>query len=192
MRSFFTWSLLAAASLLPSTFAVPLRRQAIGVPVQPGDVSDIIISESNTLNGTFPGNKPPQMHPFAAEPDLRVDLVNTLGGAVNAYIAAQDPQGRVMFLLANGNWFYPTASDPNVPQAIPQNLAIPLGPEGSTTSLRLPGFFSSGRIFFAAGQLQFYTLRDASNGAAKLVMPDPLNPRGTLQTDKSISGGLLC
>ncbi|KIW58509.1 hypothetical protein PV05_03020 [Exophiala xenobiotica] len=167
---------LASAALFTSTLGAPLtKRQSGGVVVSPGGVDELTITQFNTLNGTNPNatfHGPPQPQ---ANAGLRLDLVNNYGSGTNVYITALDTSNRVIILTPSGQWYYPTSSSTTVPQAITQDITIPLGNQGQTTSLTLPGFFISGRVYFAAGDLQFYTLETADGGVT-LVSPDPQNP----------------
>ncbi|KIW14461.1 hypothetical protein PV08_07245 [Exophiala spinifera] len=169
---------LASTSLFTSTaFGAPFIKRQSGGPVivSPGGVDDITLTEFNTLNGTNPNatfHGPPQPQAAAG---LRLDLVNNYGSGTNVYITALDTSNRVIILTPSGQWYYPTSSSTTIPQAITENIAIPLGNQGQTTSLTLPDFFISGRVYFAAGNLQFYTLETASGGVT-LVSPDPQNP----------------
>ncbi|KIW41493.1 uncharacterized protein PV06_07044 [Exophiala oligosperma] len=168
---------LACANLFASTaFGAPVvKRQSGPVVVSPGGVNDIKLTPFNTLNGTNPNatfHGPPQPEAAAG---LRLDLVNNYGSGTNVYITALDTSNRVIILTPSGQWYYPTSSSTTVPQAITEDIAIPLGNQGQTTSLTLPDYFISGRVYFAAGNLGFYTLETASGGVT-LVSPDPQNP----------------
>ena len=176
MRPFIKLCVLSALTLISGTVAAPVKRQEPTV-VTPGGPEDIIISEFNTLNGTAPTGPHPGPNPsIQAQPGLRVDLVNNFGSnPVNIYVTALDTSGQVVMLTPGGTWYYPTSSSSTVPQSINQNVAIPLGSPGSTTSITLPGYFTSGRVYFVAGEVKFYTLKSASGGTT-LVSPDPLNP----------------
>jgi hypothetical protein len=99
------------------------------------------------LNGTLPGNAPPS-NPPQATPGLNIEIANNFDtSSINVYITAKDEAGRVMLLLPDQTWFYPTANSDAIPQTITDNVAISLGAIGSTMSLNLPGFFQSGRIY---------------------------------------------
>jgi hypothetical protein len=79
-----------------------------------------------------------------------------------------------MLLTPQQTWIYPTSTSSTIPQSITDDIAIPLS-SASTLQLKLPGYFSSGRVYFAAGKLEFFTLLNAQGGVS-LVNPDPLNP----------------
>ncbi|MBE7181464.1 MAG: hypothetical protein INR71_09695, partial [Terriglobus roseus] len=129
----------------PASAAAP-SQSSTSLPL-PNTNSNITISPDTTLNGTVPGNSPPQTPPQSTL-GLNVELVNNFGTSnVNIYVTALDETGRVMLLTPAQTWFYPTASSSDVPQAIDQELAIPLGAVGATLRLNLPGYFASGRIY---------------------------------------------
>lgn len=63
-------------------------------------------------------------------------------------MTAKDETGRVMLLTPSQTWFYPSADSSTIPQAIGEDVAIMLGVgAGGTTTLNLPGYFASGRIY---------------------------------------------
>jgi hypothetical protein len=130
------------------------------------------------LNGTFPNNSPPTSPPQPT-PGLNVDLLNTFSDSatINVYISAKDNAGRVMFLTPSQAWYYPTASSNSIPQPVDSSqITIKLGPAGSTTTINLPGYFNSGRIYFArSSSLDFFTLLNDQAGVT-IVQPDALNP----------------
>ena len=81
-----------------------------------------------------------------------------------------------MFLSPQQTWFYPTSSSSTIPQPIDSSLITnTLGSPGSTTNLNLPGYFSSGRVYFSQGPLSFFTLLNPTSGVT-IVAPNPLNP----------------
>ena len=154
------FTLAAAVSLCGKAFSVPMLRF---VPVSPGTVNDIIITAENTINATAP---PPEsglhsLSTLVATPSnarLPLALVNNFpGGNINAYVTGLDSQGRLVMLTPDGNFFYPSGTPGQpIPQSINANVAIPLGPRGSTTSITIPDYISSARIWFAAGNIHFY------------------------------------
>ena len=73
----------------------------------------------------------------------------------------------------NGQWVYPSTSS-STPQVVQADVAIPLGAQGQTTQLTLPGFISSARVWFADGGLTFYVV-GTPNGPG-LVEPAVANP----------------
>lgn len=157
-------------------------RAALAAPVvvvSPGDAGDIIITKQDTVNATSPA-------PFnnntktevTSSGMLPLALVNNLaGGAVNAYVTGLDAQNHLVMLQADGTFYYPTANaNIGTPQAITVNCAIPLGAQGSTTHITIPGYISAARVWFAEGTLEFFTVYSASSGGPALVEPSSVNP----------------
>lgn len=174
MCTFLSLAFGLVATLIGRTLAVP-------VVVTPGTVHNLIITNENTINGTsspisLVGSVGGKLAPLTAQAtqQLKISFVNHLaGGAVNAYVSGLDPNNRVVLLQPNGQWFYPSTGS-SVPQPITTNVALPVGPQGSTTTITLPSFVSSGRIWFAQGNLQFFVV--ATPNGVGLVEPSALNP----------------
>ena len=195
-------ALAAAASLCGKALSVPINRF---VPVSPGTVNDIIITAENTINATAP---PPKggahsLSTLVATPSnarLPLALVNNFpGGQINAYVTGLDSQGRLVMLTPDGNFYYPSGTPGQpIPQAINANVAIPLGPKGSTTSITIPDYISSARVWFAAGNLHFYTTWQAGASGPSLTCPSSNNPKdpsaninwGFVELTNNESGGL--
>jgi hypothetical protein len=151
--------------------------------VHPGTVDDIIFTDDNTINGTHSGNTTvhnPKFKVSAAATGgtekLKLALKNNFNGdQVNAYVSGQDSAGKVVLLKPDGSWYYPDSAGSAVPVAIDGNLVkIPLGAKGSVTNIQLPGFISSGRVWFAEGDLHFFAVATATG--AGLVEPAFTNP----------------
>ncbi|KAL1993641.1 hypothetical protein VTN49DRAFT_2310 [Thermomyces lanuginosus] len=163
-------------SLLAFGFLLSIARLALAVPlvVKPGDEGDIIITEDNTLNQT--STTGPVVQEQAAG-ELPISVVNNLpgGDAVFAYVTGKDPNGNIVLLQPDGQWYHPEASDSQVPVEISVDLAIPLGGQGSTTDFTIPTFLSAGRIYISVGKLKFHTVKDGAGNLA-LVEPSALNP----------------
>lgn len=82
--------------------------------------------------------------------------------------------------LTAGQFFYPPADESfTSPREVSNgNLAIPLNTaQGSTTPITLPDYVSSGRIWFAKGDLHFYTIWNSATNAPAQVQPSFANPR---------------
>ena len=76
---------------------------------------------------------------------------------INAYLTGLDGDGAAYFLLANSTAYYP----PNPPSGQPpteitEDIAIPLGAQGSTFTVNLPNYMTSGRIYFSVDTITFY------------------------------------
>lgn len=181
MRSFLAFLAAAAtASLFDRVLSAPTTRRS--VPVMPGGVEDLIITKENTLNAT---NMSPITHKqenvvsIAANSRLPLALVNEIGGAVNAYVTGLDPSGKIVFLQSNGNFYYPPCdSSFSTPREVHGNVAIPLNTaKGSTTQVTLPDYISAARIWFARGNLHFYSIWNAALNAPGQVQPSFANPQ---------------
>ena len=193
MHSIPNFLLAAVASIVCQTWAAPIH-------VHPGGPQDIIITNQDTVNATHgppTSNITKQVDAAAATAQLPFSLVNNFsGGSINAYVTGLDDNGDLVMLQPNGQWYYPTATSSGVPQAINANVAIPLGGKGSTTDITLPGYISSGRVWFAAGDLQFFTVQGASGPS--LVEPSQVNPSdpsadinwGFVELTNTAAGGL--
>ncbi|MCJ1474774.1 hypothetical protein MMC13_003434 [Lambiella insularis] len=136
-----------------------------------------------------------------ASGQLSLSLINNYPGAaagtVQAYVTGLDRNNALVLLQPSGTWFHPSVATSSTPQEVTTNVAISLGPYGSTTSVTLPDYISAGRIWFAAnGQLQFFTI--AVNNAASLVEPSAVNPKdpsaavdwGFVELTNTAAGGL--
>ncbi|KAI9710762.1 MAG: hypothetical protein M1820_002595 [Bogoriella megaspora] len=184
MHSLAPLALGLLATLVSQTVAAPVSSASAPaayptgpVVVTPGTAADIIITKDNTVNGTCgpPDSNGPKANAAQGTAVLPLSFVNHLGGGVNAYVTGADANNRLVMLQPGGTWYYPQASGGGVPQPITANVAIPLGGQGSTTNINLPGYISAGRIWFAVGTLQFFTVSGA-NGQASLVEPSAVNP----------------
>jgi hypothetical protein len=109
----------------------------------------------------------------AAQPVLQI--VNNLNSSkVNVYMTGLDANNRLVIFQSDGTFVRPTVPSGSGAQPIPFDMATPLGGLGSTTSIRLSEYISSGRIWVADGKLQFRTVAGA-NGSASLIEPSVIN-----------------
>ncbi|KAF7185199.1 Glucan endo-1,3-beta-glucosidase [Pseudocercospora fuligena] len=183
MRSYLT-ILAVAAGLLGNALAAPTVHSVLrrSVPVMPGGVEDIVITKDNTLNAT---NMSPISHKqnnvvsIAANSRLPLALVNNIGGAVNAYVTGLDPSGKIVFLQPNGQFYYPPCdASYSTPRETTGNIAIPLNTaKGSTTRVTLPNYISAARVWFAKGNLHFYSVWNPALNAPGQVQPSFANPQ---------------
>ncbi|KAK4629070.1 Glucan endo-1,3-beta-glucosidase [Fulvia fulva] len=189
MHSFFT-AILAATSLIGSTLAAPVVHRADDAitPVSPGGVEDLVITAENTLNATnsqpitnsTTGAKPEEdIMSIQANQRLPLALVNNMGGAVNAYVTGLDPSGKVVFVQGNGQFYYPPCdSSYTSPREVNGPIAIPLNTaQGSTVTVTLPDYISSARIWFAQGNLHFYSVWNPATNSPSQVQPSFANPQ---------------
>ncbi|KAI6086386.1 glycoside hydrolase family 64 protein [Hypoxylon rubiginosum] len=166
MRAFFNLAVAVATTFIAQTIAAPMP-----IVVSSGTVSDIVITKENTVNGTHA-----PASPAAGSNPLTISLVNNFGGGqLNVYVSGLDVNGAVVLLGANGAWYYPNPAGSQVPVAIDAGVAHAMNAEGQTTQITLPDFLSSGRIWVAEGELQFFTVA-AADGSAQLVEPSAANP----------------
>ena len=167
--------LLAALSLCHQCEAAPVRplypRAQV---VHPGDSQDIIITNKNTLNATRVANGTVAIHSFQ-DTTLPLQFTNNFDGFVNAYVTGLDVNNNLVMLQSNGQFHHPTAGSGGIPQEIQANVAIPVGERGSQLQITIPGYISAARIWFAVGNLRFYTVMDG-NGRPSLVEPSSSNP----------------
>ncbi|CAF9920633.1 MAG: hypothetical protein GOMPHAMPRED_002096 [Gomphillus americanus] len=167
----------AAMALLAQSLAAPTARslQRRAQVVHPGDAHDIIITDKNTVNATQKANG--TMVPNIA-PDgviLPLSFTNNFAGSVNAYVTGLDANNKLVLLQPNGQFYYPPRPSGGVPQLITANVAIPIGGRGNNAQISIPGYISAARIWFAVGNLKFYTVLDG-NGNPSLVEPSSANP----------------
>ncbi|KAF2150244.1 glycoside hydrolase family 64 protein, partial [Myriangium duriaei CBS 260.36] len=142
---------------------------------KPGGAKNIVVTKDNTLNSTHIPGVQILASSASTAGQLQLSLVNSLNSNnVNAYVTGLDNNGNLVMLSPDGSWYYPVAGHLAIPQSITANVSIPLGPKGSTTKITLPGYISAGRVWFADGTLQFFTVPGGSGTA--LVQPSAANP----------------
>ncbi|GAB7338757.1 hypothetical protein MBLNU457_5467t1 [Dothideomycetes sp. NU457] len=165
MRFLTTLAYVTAAAFLGRTLAIPVN-------VSPGGSGALTVTANNTLNATNPSTT--ANAPITS--GLQLELINNLAGqgAVNCYVTGLDHNNQLVMLQPNGQFYYPSASGDSTPQQITADVAIPLGAEGSTTTVTIPSYISAARIWFAQGELQFFTVQGESGPS--LVEPSAVNP----------------
>jgi len=83
------------------------------------------------------------------------------------WVTANDlDSGDVVMLLPNSTWYFPTIPAGVNGFAVDNFVAIPLPSIGNTINIPLPGYFSSGRVWFADGFLSFYAVLDGNHRPA--------------------------
>lgn len=200
MRGFAVLSaLMGAAMAAPTTFTgMRINPNSMGkrqdnpngfTILAPDRVEDeIIVDKDNTLNGTTNNFR---IKSEARDPipgSLEIALVNNFGGgAVNAYISGADSDGAVTFVGADGTLHYPTAAGSGTPVPVAENIAIPLGGPGETTTITIPISMTSGRIYFAEGDLQFFMVA-VEGGGDGVVQPAPNN---LLDPSRNVNWGFV-
>ena len=172
--------ILALAQLLHQTLAYPrpadvVRRQYDVATPYTQQTNTLIpkVTDMNTLNTTVP---PPaqsnNVYPTAiAGGQLQLSITNNFlsSRSLNAYITGLDANNRLVMVQANGQFYYPTGNS-TIPIPLGSDTSIPLGAQGSTTTLYLPGWISAGRIWISEGTLLFYVV-ESQPGTWSLVEP---------------------
>ncbi|KAI1193771.1 hypothetical protein F5X97DRAFT_28542 [Nemania serpens] len=165
MRGLFGLAAAAVAAFVTGSLARPLV-------VNPGGVNDVVITEHNTVNSTSRVQAAGQTNP------LQLDVVNNFGtDQMYLYITGTDSSGVACLVGPDGNFFYPDASGSAIPVPITADIKIPLGGMGSTTTITIPDFLISSRIWISEGELQFFTLLVADTGKTAIVEPSVSNPQ---------------
>ena len=173
----FAIVLAASAALIGRALAAPVQI------VNPGDTGDIVITDKDTTNATQVANSTSTPKEFMSTQSstvpvnqLPLSFINNFGGAaINAYVTGLDTNNNIVLLQPDGTWFTPPSTSATTPQAIVGNIAIPIGGQGSKLNINLPDYISAARIWFAAGELNFYVVNGA-DGKPSLVEPSSANP----------------
>ncbi|KAK7984702.1 hypothetical protein PG988_002324 [Apiospora saccharicola] len=166
MRGFFNLAVASATAFIGLSVATPVPI----TQVDPGSAGEIIMTSGNTLNGTIYPSK------LTNTASLQLSLQNNLGDNVNAYITGKDKNNALVILQTDGSYYYPNPSGSKAPLKVSAPIAMKLGSKGTTKQVTLPDFLTSGRIYFAMGTINFFTvLNDA--GEIGLVQPAAENPR---------------
>lgn len=189
------WLCAFTALMVGQSFAGPTRITA-------GTAKDVVLGKLNTLSGTFTGAGATNSTPSTgSEGQLPLAIVNNMAGAgqgdVYAYVTGRDSSNNVVMLGSDGSWFYPSGASSTEPTPVDGTIGMPLGAQGSTTNVTLPGYVSSGRVYFAVGKLQFFVMNDAT-GRTSLAEPSPVNPAdpnadvnwGFVELTNTAEGGL--
>jgi hypothetical protein len=172
-------ALMGTALAAPFVSVSPMQRRAENKFTQIGSTSQVVVEEDNTLNGTYnPGQSRISSLDVSAnapvEVTLPLKLVNNLGGEnLNCYISGLDSENKVFFLNGNGELIYPSSGGSEVPVPVEGNIAIPMPAQGETFEITLPIALSSGRVYFAEGELEFFMVY-TGNGDG-LVQPSVTN-----------------
>ncbi|RYP00225.1 hypothetical protein DL763_000994 [Monosporascus cannonballus] len=167
MRGFLGLAVAAATTLVGSSLGRPIVAEA-------GDVSNIVITDKNTINGTLPFQPRIMNNPLR----FRLHNNNRNAGQMYAYVTGRDVNDHVVLLTTSGQFYYPDPAGSPIPVALPSNAnhAIPLNAAGSTTEFVVPDFISSARVWVSDGELKFFTLL-TGDGRLSLVEPSFANPQ---------------
>jgi Beta-1,3-glucanase len=166
----FAVALAAAVSIVPQALAAPTE-------LHPGDASNLIINAQDTINGTTSAAISAGAAASTTNETLTLTITNNIGSGVNCYVVGSEPSGTTpMILKPDFTWYYPTAPSTasGTPQLITEDIAIPISDSGETT-ITVPSYVNSARVWFAVGELKFYTVA-GSDGSFSVVQPSQSNP----------------
>lgn len=165
------------ATAAPTHDTIPVKRRTT---VRPGGLEAIKITARNSLNSITPLPYRTDLKADAVKRSagrLPLSLVNNLAASVNAYVTGIDADGQLVMLRPDGTFLHPTASrNQSVPLLITDNVAIPLGTKGTATNITIPGYISAARVWFATGELKFFTVWSPATRGPSLVEPSSVNP----------------
>jgi hypothetical protein len=107
---------------------------------------------------------------------LDIDLVNNIASDnVQAIVSGRDEKGDLILLDENFAWYYPKAEGATGDKTpLPSTVRHKLGPKDSTTTLKLPDYIYSARVYFADGDLQMFMVKTPDGQG--LAEPSPFNP----------------
>jgi hypothetical protein len=107
---------------------------------------------------------------------LDIDLVNNIASDnVQAIVSGRDEEGNLILLDDKFEWYYPKAEGASGDKTpLPSTVRHKLGPKDSTTTLKLPDYIYSARIYFADGDLQMFMVKTPDGQG--LAEPSPFNP----------------
>ncbi|KAJ5175631.1 uncharacterized protein N7482_001508 [Penicillium canariense] len=170
MRIFSSLVAATIAALIGHTLAVPII-------VHPGSANNLVITSHDTISEAKSTSKPAAAHSAAESEELSISVYNNFNSdRVNVYVTGLDSNGEIVLLTPGGNWYTPPRnSEATVPEQITEGIAIPIGAYGTTTSITLPTYVSSGRVWVADGELSFFTVL-AATGVLSLVEPSAVDP----------------
>ena len=117
---------------------------------------------------------------------LPLKLVNNFqtDSPVHAYVTGLDPSGRPVILQTDGTFLYPQDGSDAASGAIKAPVALPLSVPGSTTTLTLPDFIFSARVYFVQGEIEFFAL----GGGINLVIPPQSTNWGFVELTNGAAG----
>jgi hypothetical protein len=160
MRGMFGLAAATLAAFVTSSLARP-------VIVHAGTVNDVVITKENTINST-------SIHLAQGNNPLRLDVVNNFGdNQMYLYVTGRDSNGVAVMLSPDGTFFTPDAGGSTTPVPLNGPIATELGAKGETTSVTIPDFLISSRIWVSEGPLQFMVL--AGETGATIVEPAVTN-----------------
>ncbi|KAK7747801.1 hypothetical protein SLS62_008837 [Diatrype stigma] len=166
--AYFGIGLASAVAASPKTM-----EERVG-PEGTRDIGNLIITAENTLNGTLPSDNPKIQDHF-----LNLSIHNYYNSnKMNVYITGLDVNDYVVMLNSSGEFYYPDPHGSTIPVPIPKevgvDIPIPYRPD-PTTNLTIPDYITSGRVYIADGELEFFVLVN-DLGNVSLVQPSVANP----------------
>jgi hypothetical protein len=107
---------------------------------------------------------------------LDIDLINNIDSSnVIAIVSGLDEAGELILLDNNNAWFYPKAEGAEGDKTpLPDSVKRKLGPKDSKTTLKLPDYIYSARVWFADGDLAMFVVKTPDGQG--LAEPSPFNP----------------
>ncbi|GAO20080.1 uncharacterized protein UV8b_05164 [Ustilaginoidea virens] len=169
-------ALLGAVAAAPSSLLPRARNNGFTI-ARAGGVDKIIITEDNTLNGTYHDSKSKSVSVSASysATHMPFQFVNNFGGGqVKAYVTGLDSDDKVVFIKSDGSLYYPSSGGSEVPVEISNHdIAINLPGRDRRFSLHLPIPMHSGRVYFSEGELKFFMVKVP--GGDGLVQPSVTN-----------------
>jgi len=106
---------------------------------------------------------------------LDIDLINNIDSSnVIAIVSGLDEAGELILLDENNQWFYPKAEGAEGDKTpLPDSVKRKLGPKDSKTTLKLPDYIYSARVWFADGDLAMFVVKTPTGQG--LAEPSPFN-----------------
>lgn len=180
MRFLSVVAALIGSAATVSAMTIPIARSQSPdgyLEVKPGTFKDLIVTEDNTLNGTYKEEESliiaaSDIDDVTAQATLPFNFVNNFGGAIFVYITGLDPSGRAVFVRGDGSLLYPSSGGSAQPVPVP-DASIRLN-AGQNFNMVLPLALSSARVYFASSTLTFGVVRTPIGDG--LVQPAPNNP----------------
>jgi hypothetical protein len=107
---------------------------------------------------------------------LNIDLVNNIASDnVQAIVSGRDEAGDLILLDDKFEYYYPKAEGADGDKTpLPSTVIHKLGPKDSTTTLKLPDYIYSARVYFSDGDLQMFMVKTPDGQG--LAEPSPFNP----------------
>jgi len=107
---------------------------------------------------------------------LTIDLINNIDSSnVIAILSGRDEAGELILLDENNEYFYPKGEGVEGDKTpLPDSVKRKLGPKDSKTTLKLPDYIYSARVYFSDGDLTMFVVKTPDGQG--LAEPSPFNP----------------